>query len=225
MMMDATNNHASFNTTHGLLTTPSIVKKPATDASLPATPRATTPEADIFASSKPKIPAPTVTPDKTPLILSGLSFLTSLAGVGLITWATFFKEPAKATDSVETAVTAAVKPLQEEIAKLVQKPASGGASVDHGVVLAEIKTLIKGLNDPKVTEIADGVMSRIQGQLEHLQQSMDNLPSETLNAFKAELKQLHDAIANIKTGDNTALTQQLDQLQQNIRGYTVSFLR
>ncbi|MCS6266333.1 MAG: hypothetical protein H2174_02080 [Vampirovibrio sp.] len=215
MMMDATNNHASFNTTHGLLTTPSIVKKPVTDASLPATPRATTPEADTFASSKPKIPAPTVTPDKTPLILSGLSFLTSLAGVGLITWATFFKEPAKATDSVETAVTAAVKPLKEEITKLVQKPASGGASVDHGVALADLKALVEGL--PKATDIATEVLSKIQGQLDALQTSMNDLPSETLNAFKAELKQLHDAIANIKTGDNTALTQQLDQLQQNIR--------
>jgi hypothetical protein len=199
---------------YSVTSTPSIVKKPATDASLPAIPRATTPEADTFASSKPKIPDPTVTPDKTPLILSGLSFLTSLAGVGLITWATFFKEPAKATDSVETAVTAAVKPLQEEIAKLVQKPASGGASVEHTQALADLKALVEGL--PKATDIADGVMSRIQGQLEHLQQSMDNLPSETLKAFKAELTVLHDKIGQIKTDDNTELTQQLADLEHQL---------
>ena len=116
------------------------------------------------------------------------------AGIGYLA---FFKEPAKATDSVETAVTAAVKPLKEEIAKLVQKPASGGASVDHGVVLAEIKALVDGL--PKATDIADGVLSRIQGQLGALQTSMDNLPSETLNAFKAELTVLGSIRERVNT--------------------------
>lgn len=158
-----------------------------------APPRATTPEADTFQSSKPKPPATTATPDKTPLILSGLSFVTSLLAAAGIGYIAFFKEPAKATDSVETAVKAVVEPLQEEL-----------------------KTLINGLNNPTKSDIANEVLLKIQGKLDNLQASMSSLPNETLVAFQTELQQLKTDISNIKTVDNTALAEQLSQIQNRL---------
>lgn len=223
-MMDATNNHGAFNTTYGLVSPPSIVNKPATGASLPTIPKATTPEADTFESSKPKIPTPTVTADKTPLILSGLSFLTSLAGVGLITWATFFKEPAKATDSVETAVTAAVKPLQEKIEKLVQKPASGGASVDHtrASIVSDNRILNIGTFEPNTPDAvkAEMLINKTTDSYKSGMEKLNKKLNKKLNTELVTTEQIHGFLADLSEEEKKNPALLLEVLQRNDLGLT-----